>query len=131
MHANVHKCAHFNATYNTCTIRKHTDLGSGDGVDKGGLLEAMVAGSDSYLPARVDHLIDHLARDLLLTLALVSLHIQLHILLETLHLHKVVGVNRRDTIPTHKSLYLLAHVGMYITILKSILWFEAYAFIRF
>ena len=61
-------------------------LSSGNGVDKGGLLESMVAGSDSHLPARVDCLVHHLARELLLCLAQVSLHIQLHIVLETLHL---------------------------------------------
>ena len=73
---------------NTNSNSKHMlyYLGSGNGVDEGGLLEAMVAGSDSHLPARVDCLIHHLARELLLCLAQVSLHIQLHIVLETLHL---------------------------------------------
>ena len=63
-----------------------TNLGGGNGVDEGGLLEAMVAGSDGHLPARVDGLVDHLARYLLLRLTQVPLHIQLNIVLETLHL---------------------------------------------
>ena len=70
-------------------LTAHTNLGSGNGVNKGGLLEAVVAGSHGHLPARIDGIVDHLPRHLLLCLALVSLHIQLHVVLETLHLQSV------------------------------------------
>ena len=79
------KCRFINHKYLT-SLPTYPDLGGGDGVDEGGLLEAVVAGGDGHLPARVDGLVDDLAGHLLLRLALVSLHIQLHVVLETLHL---------------------------------------------